>query len=70
MSVSDVVTRQHQRSTSRRQLVVAASPSPFHQSSSARGAASPSQHVRSSGRRSGWSDVLELIAEQSPRVGV
>ena len=32
----------------------------------ARGAASPSQHVRPSG----WSDILELITEQSPRAGV
>ena len=46
------------------------SASTFRQSSSARGAASPSQHVRPSGLRSGWSDVLELITEQSPRVGV
>ena len=43
---------------------------PFRQSSSAGGAASPSQHVRPSGLRSGWSDVLELITEQSLRVGV
>ena len=32
--------------------------------------ASPSQHVRPTGLRSGWSDVLELITEQSLRVGV
>jgi len=46
------------------------SASTFCQSSSARGAASPSQHVRLSGLRSGWSDVLELTTEQSPWVGV
>ena len=39
---------------------------PFCQSSSARGTASPSQHVWPSGLRSDWSDVLELTTEQCP----
>jgi len=52
-----------------RRLRHQSSASTFRQSS-ARRAASPSQHVRPSGLRSGWSNVLELITEQSPRVGV
>jgi len=56
-SVADGVSRQHLRSASRRQLVV------------------PRHRLNTFGRRafavrSGWSDVLELITEQSPRVGV
>ena len=46
------------------------SASTFRQSSSAHGAASPTQHIRPSGVRSGWSVVPKLITEQSPRVGV